>query len=880
MRKILNSSDSRQIALETITEMAAVVKTTLGPRGRPIILQQTGQNPDGTAVGPLVTKDGVTVAEHVSFRNSAKNTIAQTIVQVAKNTVNSAGDGPQPLHSKILTPRGFVSMRDAHVGMRICGTNGSIQQVLGVFAKGEREICEVEFETGKIVECCADHLWSVVDCSNGGKARTLTTQEMYIDYVKSNKLNHNRFKYYVPNTYVEFDQINDDMPLDPYLVGVLLGDGSLSGTGSIELSIGKNKEHIISKLKLPNGISAAISYVESKNYFRIKLNGKTPHGKDMQDILQSIGLLGTLSKSKFIPKSYLYSSKQTREAVLCGLLDTDGYINIRGRFEFSSVSKELAENFVELASSLGKSVSKRLYEKTEDSHSYSTTPIYRITELKGNTYGDKIVRISPTSKMAQMQCIKVSNADSLYITDGYAVTHNTTTAVVLAEAMYRAGCKHILNGANEIQLFEDLKVLRDSVIKDLENCSVPIKASDLYDVALISANGDVNVAKVVSEGVQAVGEDGHIDIQDGFSRETTLEIVEGAMYKKGWRNFSPSLGYLMVNNKMRNMCELDNPAILIYAGEIKTVQEVSDVLERIWGKTEDGSFSNVVPTLLIAYDFSDDAKNIIIQLRTQMKLPLAAIKAPFDGSPNARTQMLEDLAVMLGGQVTARGIVDLNKVSDEHLGCAGRVEIGPNETVFFDGHGKEEDIIARVKDLKQMLSEQEHEFDKGNIRLRIGKLTGGIAVIRAGGDTELEVKERKDRIEDSLCAAKVAMAEGIIPGGGIALYNISKKFNNGNVAELVMREALQAPIRQIITNTGKHADVVLSLMPDKMGYDARANEYKDMMRSGIVDPLKVTKSALENAVSIVGLLLTTGGAIVMDQESKEGLPNPIAGLMG
>lgn len=548
MRKILSSSESRAIALQAITELAIPVKATLGPGGRPIILQQTGQNPDGTAQGPLITKDGVTVAEHVAFRDHAKNTITQAVVQVAKNTVNQAGDG-------------------------------------------------------------------------------------------------------------------------------------------------------------------------------------------------------------------------------------------------------------------------------------------------------------------------------------------TTTAVVLAEAMFRSGCRHLLNGANEIELYEDLKNVRDKIVASLKLASVPIVDKDIYDVALISANGDENVARVVSEGVLAVGEDGHIDIQDGFARETTLEIVEGAMYKKGWRNFSPSLGSLMVNNRVRNTCELDRPAVLLYAGEIKTVQEVSDALFSIYGKAEDGSFANVMPVLLIAYDFSDDAKNFIMQLRVQTKLPLAAIKAPFDGSPNARTAMLEDLAVMLGGRVTARGIVDLNKVSDEDLGCAERVEIGMNETVFFDGHGTEEDIIQRVKDLKQMLNEQEHEFDKGNLRLRIGKLTGGVAVIKAGGDTEIEIKERKDRIEDALCAAKVAMAEGIIPGGGLALYQISQALNPTNMAESIMKEALQAPIRQIITNRGKNADVVLSHMPPKLGYDARANEYKDMMRAGIVDPLKVTKSALENAVSIVGLLLTTGGAIVVDQEQKDGMPNPLAGLL-
>lgn len=549
MRKILSSTETRDVALKTITEIATVVKATLGPGGRTIILQQQGQNPDGTPASPVITKDGVSVAEHVVFRDAAKNTIAQAVIQVAKNTVNMAGDG-------------------------------------------------------------------------------------------------------------------------------------------------------------------------------------------------------------------------------------------------------------------------------------------------------------------------------------------TTTAIVLAEAMFKVGYRHLSSGANEIQLYEELKAIRDVVISELKNCSVPIEAEDLLDVARISSNGDEEVAKVVAESLQAVGEDGHIDIQDGFTRETSWELVEGAMYKKGWRNFSPSLGYLMVNDKSRNVCDMERPAVLLYAGDMKTIQDVSDALKRILGVHEDGGFDKQIPILLIAYEFSDDVKNYIMQLRVQAKMPIAAIPAPFDGSPNARTQMLEDLSVMLGGRVCARGIIDLDKISDEDLGCAERVEISANSTVFFGGHGKEAEILSRVKDLKSQLAETAYDFDKENLRLRIGKLTGGIAVIKAGGDSELEIKERKDRIEDALCAGKVAMAEGIIPGGGLTLYNISRRMKVNTVAEAIMAEALQAPIKQIISNIGQNAEVILSHMPKDMGFDARKREYTDMMRSGIVDPLKVTKSALENAVSIVGLLLTTGGAIVLDQESKDGMPNPFAGLMG
>lgn len=456
----------------------------------------------------------------------------------------------------------------------------------------------------------------------------------------------------------------------------------------------------------------------------------------------------------------------------------------------------------------------------------------------------------------------------------------TTTAIVLANALYQAGYQHMSQGANGIELYNDLKNVRDAVIRTLTDMRVTVKPEDLFDVAKISANGDEEVAKIVSDAILEVGEDGHVDLQDGFSRETTLEVVEGAMYKQGWRSFSPYLGQLMVTDKTRNVAELDNPAVLIYAGEFKSVADVETALKRILGVNADGGYDQNIAVMLIAYDYSDEAKNYIMQLKVQARMRIAAMKAPADGSPNARTAMLEDLAILLGGTVTARGIIDLDKIEDAHLGCAERVEIGAQETVFYGGQGEDAEILSRVSDLKTQLKTVQSEFDRQNLRLRIGKLIDGIAVIKAGGDTDLEMRERKDRIEDALCAAKVAASDGIIPGGGLALYLISQNIPGNTVGEQIMRQALQAPIRQIITNSGKNADVILSHMPKGKGYDARSHKYEDMMRAGIVDPLKVTRSALENAVSIAGLLLTSGGAIVSDADPKDGLANPLAGLLG
>lgn len=498
----------------------------------------------------------------------------------------------------------------------------------------------------------------------------------------------------------------------------------------------------------------------------------------------------------------------------------------------------------------------------------------------GVTVAQHISFRNPAMNTIAQAIIQVANSTVHQAGDG------TTTAIVLAEALFKAGFAHIKRGANGIQLYDALKAAKDAVIAKLDEIRIPIKEEDLFYVANISANGDEEVAKVVSDAIKMVGEDGHVDIEQGFARETTLELVEGAMYKQGWRRFGP-LGSLMVTDKVKNVAEYDRPAVLLYAGDIKTVDELMGVLKTIMGTNDDGSFKNIIPIVIVAYDFGDEVKNAVIAGKVQAKLPLAAIKAPFDGSPNARTQMLEDLAVLLGGQVLARGILDLKDLKDEHLGCADVVRVGEEETVFVRGHGNEAEILQRVDDLKKQLAGISMEFDRENLRRRIGKLTGGIAIIRAGGNSELEIKEKRDRIEDALCAAKVAISEGVVAGGGLTLYQIAQSLTStGGLVEdtalQIMKEALQAPIKQIITNIGESPDRILTRLelPENAGkgYDARNQKFVNLIEAGILDPVKVTKSALENAVSIVGLLLTTGGAIVSDIESKDGLPNPLAGM--
>jgi len=457
----------------------------------------------------------------------------------------------------------------------------------------------------------------------------------------------------------------------------------------------------------------------------------------------------------------------------------------------------------------------------------------------------------------------------------------TSTALLLAQAIFSAGYQHVVRGNNGIQLYNELKNIKNGILKQLDKMKIELNESDIQRVAKIAANGDEQIAKIVSEAILSVGEDGHIAIEESMSRETVLTKIEGAVYKQGWRQWGPH-GMLLVNNKAKNTCELQSPAILLYAGKLEDVHKFRKFVVRLMdGDPETGHLNNIIPLLIVAYDYSDEVKDFIVRSKTQIKMPVAAIKAPFDGSPNARTQMLEDMAVLLGGQVTARGIIDLDDVTDEHLGCADKIEISPDQTVIYNGQGSEEDIIARVNDLKTMLSQERlSKFDASNIRVRIGKLVDGIAVIHAGGDSELEMKERFDRIEDAVCAARVAIEEGIVEGGGLALYKISQNLKGKTLGVNIMREALEAPIKKIIENVGENSDVILSHMPKDSGYNAVKKEYCNMVETGIIDPVKVTKSALENAVSIAGLLLTTGGAVVMDNKLADGAPNPLAQLMG
>jgi chaperonin GroEL len=462
------------------------------------------------------------------------------------------------------------------------------------------------------------------------------------------------------------------------------------------------------------------------------------------------------------------------------------------------------------------------------------------------------------------------------------VGDGTSSSLVLAEAIYKAGYTHVARGMNGIQLYEDLKLIKDDILSQIDDIKIPVRLEDVYNVAKISANGEEEVARIVADALNEVGEDGHVTVEDANSRHTELNTVQGAVYKKGWKSFGP-FGTHFVTDKIKDQCQLEKPAILLYNGKLTELHDLAKLMMSVMQvNPQTGAIENPVPFLIIATDFADDVKQMILANRVQVKLPICAIKAPFDGSPNAITEILEDIAVLTGGTVFSRGIKELKDGTPDDLGSSDRVDIGSEETIIYKGTGDEQEILSRVEDLKKALDVKQYEFDQENLRIRIGKLVGGIAIIRAGGDSELEMLEKKDRIEDALCAARVAIQDGILPGGGLALYNLSLSISEATVAGRIMKEALQAPIKQIILNTGENPEIVLHELRNHplKGFDARRKKFVDMMESGIVDPAKVVKSALENAVSIAGLLLTTGGAIVLAPAESQGAVNPLAALMG
>jgi len=441
----------------------------------------------------------------------------------------------------------------------------------------------------------------------------------------------------------------------------------------------------------------------------------------------------------------------------------------------------------------------------------------------------------------------------------------TTTATVLAQAIAQEGSKAVAAGMNPMDLKRGIDLAVESVVASLESQSKQITTSDeVAQVGTISANGEGEIGKMIAEAMERVGNEGVITVEEAKSLETELDVVEGMQFDRGY--LSP---YFVTDpDKMR--ATLEDPYILLHEKKLSNLQDMLPVLEKV---VQSGR-----PLLIIAEDIEGEALATLVVNRLRGGLKVAAVKAP--GFGDRRKAMLEDIAILTNGSVVSEEIgIKLDSVTLEMLGTAKRVEITKEETTIVDGLGAREDIEARCAQIRAQAEETTSDYDKEKLNERLAKLAGGVAVIRVGGATEVEVKERKDRVDDAMHATRAAVQEGIVPGGGSALVksiaalsSLKPENNDQEVGINIVRRALQAPARQIANNAGADGAVIVGKLMEvtdaSTGYNAQSDTFEDLIKAGVIDPTKVVRSALQNAASVAGLLITTESMVADKDEPK------------
>jgi chaperonin GroEL len=441
----------------------------------------------------------------------------------------------------------------------------------------------------------------------------------------------------------------------------------------------------------------------------------------------------------------------------------------------------------------------------------------------------------------------------------------TTTGTVLAQAIVREGVKAVAAGMNPMDLKRGIDLAVAAVVEDIKSRSKKVSTNDeIAQVGTISANGDSEVGQMLAKAMERVGNEGVITIEEAKSLETELEVVEGMQFDRGY------LSPYFVTNAEKMVAELENPYILLHEKKLSGLQPMLPLLEAV---VQSGR-----PLLIIAEDIEGEALATLVVNKLRGGLKVAAVKAP--GFGDRRKAMLEDIAALSGGQVISEDLgIKLENVTLEMLGASKKVHLTKDDTTIIDGAGAKADIQARVAQLRAQIEETTSDYDKEKLQERLAKLAGGVAVIRVGGATEIEVKERKDRVEDAMHATRAAVEEGIVAGGGVALLYGQKalakvKYANDDQRRGIdiVRMALQAPVRQIAENAGIDGSIVVGKLQESTdtnyGYDAQKNEFTDMVKSGIIDPVKVVRSALQFAASVAGLLVTTEAMVAEHPEKK------------
>jgi chaperonin GroEL len=452
----------------------------------------------------------------------------------------------------------------------------------------------------------------------------------------------------------------------------------------------------------------------------------------------------------------------------------------------------------------------------------------------------------------------------------------TTTATVLAQAIVQEGHKAVAAGMNPMDLKRGIDIAVNEVVAALAKATKKIKTSEeVAQVGTISANGEKEIGQMIAEAMQKVGNEGVITVEEAKTAETELEVVEGMQFDRGY------LSPYFVTNPDKMVAELEDAYILLHEKKLSNLQAMLPVLEAVVQTSK--------PLLIISEDVEGEALATLVVNKLRGGLKIAAVKAP--GFGDRRKAMLEDIAILTGGQVISEDLgIKLENVGLNMLGRAKKVSISKENTTIVDGAGKKAEIQGRVAQIKQQIEETTSDYDREKLQERLAKLAGGVAVIRVGGSTEVEVKERKDRVDDALNATRAAVEEGIVPGGGTALLRASAAVKaTGENADQdaginIVRRALQAPARQIATNAGAEASIVVGKILDNksatFGYNAQTGEYGDLISLGIVDPTKVVRTALQDAASVAGLLVTTEAMIAEAPKKDAPMPAMPGGGMG
>jgi chaperonin GroEL len=452
----------------------------------------------------------------------------------------------------------------------------------------------------------------------------------------------------------------------------------------------------------------------------------------------------------------------------------------------------------------------------------------------------------------------------------------TTTATVLAQAIFREGVKTVAAGANPMALKRGIDKAVEKVVADIKKLSKPVRGDSIAQVGTISANGDATIGNLIAEAMDKVGKDGVITVEESRTLETSLDVVEGMKFDRGY------LSPYFVTDAERMEASLEDCFILIHEKKISSMKDLLPLLEQVARQGK--------PLIIIAEDVEGEALATLVVNKLRGTLQVCAVKAP--GFGDRRKAMLEDIATLTGGKAITEDLgIKLESLQITELGRAKKIIVDKDNTTIVEGAGKQADIDGRVKQIRAQIEDTTSDYDREKLQERLAKLVGGVAIIKVGAATETELKEKKARVEDAMHATKAAVEEGIVPGGGVAFIRAQKalegfvlELDDENIGVGIVKRALEEPLRQIVANSGQEGAVIVDKVRSNKsasyGYNAETGEYGDMLAMGVVDPTKVTRSALQNAASIAGLLLTTEALISEIPEEKEAPAMPGGGGMG